>query len=151
MGNLAQLEEIHIKFIKDWGVLEALLDFCPQVRKIAIGRIAERYSHPNQTFRSRSNFNEITDEPKTQVRELDLFSRGQIHQIPWIVPVLWRCPLLENLVIPKYSGQRMFPDVVRAIVEHCPEIRHLNVKIQCKHNSPETIDALATLLNTGCP
>ncbi|KAG0272758.1 hypothetical protein BGZ95_011461, partial [Linnemannia exigua] len=151
MGNLAQLEEVYIKFIRDWGVLEALLDFCPQVRKITIETFSNKYSNPNQTFRSRDNFNEITDEPKTQVRELDLFSRGRIQRLPWIVPVLWRCPLLESLIIPMHQSQDMFPVVVRAIVEHCPEIRHLYVRIEGKHNSPVTVAALATLLNTGCP
>ncbi|KAG0249740.1 hypothetical protein BGZ95_007432, partial [Linnemannia exigua] len=147
MGNLAQLEEVYIIFIKDWGGLEALLDFCPQVRKIAIEAFTPGIVLPIRNFRSRDNFNE----PKTQVRELNLLSRDWIPHFPWIVPVLRRCPLLESLTIPLHSSQETFPVVVRAIVEHCPEIRHLNFKIQFNHNGPETIDALATLLNTGCP
>ncbi|KAG0353422.1 hypothetical protein BGX24_007274 [Mortierella sp. AD032] len=92
MGRLAQLEEIYIVFIRDLGVLEALLDFCPQVHKITIETFSSKYSDPNQTFRSRDNFEEITDEPKTQIKELDLFSSGHKQRSLWIVPVIWRCP-----------------------------------------------------------
>ncbi|KAG0376386.1 hypothetical protein BGX24_007826 [Mortierella sp. AD032] len=66
MGRLAQLEEVYFKFIGDSGILERILDFCPQVRKITIETFINKYSNPYQTFRSRNNFNDITDEPKTQ-------------------------------------------------------------------------------------
>ncbi|KAF9900331.1 hypothetical protein EC991_007474 [Linnemannia zychae] len=158
MGSLKQLEALQIKFVYDWSVMEALLDFCPQVRKITIETFSNKFSNPNQTFRSRNNYTEMTNEPKTQVRELDLFSSGRIQRQPWIVPVLWRCPLLESLIIPMYHTQDIFPVVVRALIEHCPEIRHLYVRVKAESRGPSTVNAftdlfnaLADLFNTGCP
>ncbi|KAF9131573.1 hypothetical protein BGW39_001622 [Mortierella sp. 14UC] len=152
MGALTKLKELHIKFVKHWEALQALLDFCPQVHKITMETFSNKYSNPIQTFRSRSNnYTEMTNEPKTQVRELDLFSRGRLQLQPWIIHVLWRCPLLESLVVPMYHNENNFPLVVRALVEHCPEIRHLYVRIQGMSKGPATVNALADLFNTGCP
>ncbi|KAF9902844.1 hypothetical protein EC991_004503 [Linnemannia zychae] len=151
MGSLKQLEDLHIKFVRDCSVMEALMDFCPQVRKITFETFINKYSSINQTFRSRDNFTQMTNEPKTQIRELNIFSQGRKHYQPWIVAVLWRCPLLESLIVPLYQTQDSFPVIVRALIEHCPEIQHLHVRMQEEFKGVATVNALADLLNSGCP
>jgi hypothetical protein len=151
LGGLAQLEELYIGVIKDTDVVEALLDHCPQVGKITIQMFVNKYSNPQQVLRSRDNYTQVTNEPKTQIKEMDLLSSGRKNNQPWIIPVLWRCPLLERLIVPLYRDERHFGPILRTIIEHCLEMRHLHLRIQEKFTSPEIVAALDEVLNTGCP
>lgn len=151
LGGLALLEELHIRVVKDANVMEALMDSCPHVGTLTVKTFLNRFSNPHQVFRCRRNYTQITNEPKTQIKNLDLFSSGRIGYQPWIIPILWRCPLLERLVIPYTHGEQYFSPVMRTIAEHCPKIRYLNVRILERFTSADTITALDDLLNTGCP
>lgn len=151
LGGLALLEELHIRIVQDTNFMEALMDSCPQVSILTIRTFLNRHALPRQDFRCRRNFTKITSEPGTQIKELDLFSSGRMGYQPWIIPILWRCPLLERLVIPLTNGENHLGLVMRTIVKHCPEIRYLNVQIQESFTSADTIAALDELLNTGCP
>ncbi|KAF9146649.1 hypothetical protein BGX30_011841 [Mortierella sp. GBA39] len=151
LGGLAQLEELHIKYVLDRNVMEALMDSCPQVSTLTVKIFVTKSTNPRQDFRSLENYAQITNEPRTQVKKLNLFSSGRMGIQPWIIPILWRCPLLERLVIPFTVGELYFGPIMRTIVEHCPMIRYLKVRIQERFTSADTITALDDLLNTGCP
>ncbi|KAF9923745.1 hypothetical protein FBU30_006205 [Linnemannia zychae] len=150
LGALPQLEELYIRNVRSWSTTEALLDFCPKVGNITIEMFSNRFSNPHQTFRSRENYTDITDEPKTQIKSLDLFTIGRRNRSPWIIPVLWRCPLLECFVFPSYGNEHSFPKVARALVMHNPKLRDLKVSIGGLFQGPESKNALKELLE-GCP
>ena len=151
LGGLAQLEELHIRHVLDRNVMEALMDSCPRVGTLTIKTYLNRFTNPHQDFRSHENYAQISNEPRTQIKELDLFSSGRMGVLPWIIPILWRCPLLEELVVPYTRDEQYFSPVMRTIVEHCPKSRYLNVRIQERFTPADTITVLDGLLNTGCP
>ncbi|KAF9148774.1 hypothetical protein BG015_009480 [Linnemannia schmuckeri] len=144
------LEELHIKFMRDWDIVEALLDYCPQVDKIVIETFTNRYSDPTRPSGAAATMTRLPTSPKTCIKELNLFSSGRMCNNPWIIPVLWRCPLLERLIVPSYRPEWHFGPVMRTIIEHCPEILYLHIRIQERFTSIATITALDDLLNTGC-
>ncbi|KAF9089945.1 hypothetical protein BGX23_006342 [Mortierella sp. AD031] len=124
LGTLPNLEELHASFVYDWGALQCLFDHCPQVRKITFDVFWGKFGNTCQVFRSGTNFDTITAEPRTQVKELSIFYRSNRNRQSWIIPALWRCPLLERVDIPEFRMNN-FERVVKAIVQHCPEIRYL--------------------------
>ncbi|KAH7053631.1 hypothetical protein BKA57DRAFT_502091 [Linnemannia elongata] len=111
-----------------------------------------RFSNPRQDFRSLESYAQTTNEPKTQIKTLDLFSSWRIGMRPYIALILLRCPMLERLATPLTRGELNFNPVMRRMIAvHCHKIRYLKAWIQAGFISSDTITALENLLNTGCP